>query len=222
MSAARPTYRLPIPPRVPTLAQLRRRRRAFAAVGVVLLGVLTNIGVTGYCVYSGYASESKGVSGRVMRDGQAFITELNSSLCKSICVWVKDAGSSYSTSSTIIDGLEPPPWARLSDATAKTLLEDPYCQRSHWAIAYGWPMRAFQGGATRIPGAPRLVNPEYWPELAQKRTISEGRRTRSVPPEPRSTPLEPLWPGVLVNSAFYAAGWGVFLWWSGRRERRGR
>lgn len=126
-------------------------------------------------------------------------------------------------------GVRPPHWATTGDERIVPLPNDGSPEnaaansRRVWGrldIAFGWPMLSFRGGVTEISG--EADEYEFGPELAPiKFVFIDAGNTPVLCNEPRTIPLEPILPGVVLNTLGFGVAW-TLLFAPGviRRSRR--
>jgi hypothetical protein len=90
-------------------------------------------------------------------------------------------------------------------------------------VAYGWPRLSFRGGFTETftPPMPTIAH-----DVTRRLDDMEITVVRAGAPvriaEPRPTPIVPIVPGVLANTAFYSSAWFTLIWGAGVLRRRNR
>ncbi len=196
----------------------------------LILGGVTNVLVTAWCVYAVSTRMRTVYFGRWTSGGREYDISLCGVPGKAMAYWhAPDGRAGESGVTPVRPGMRPPRWTTTGDeAIARRLAEHPPSMGGNNAdtslrcdVAYGWPWLAFRGGITDLAGSGR--EHDFGPELGLVAT-EEGPGMVMV--EPRTMPRVPIVPGVVVNTGLYGGAWGIVLWGPGamrrwRRRRRG-
>jgi len=174
----------------------------------LIAAAVFNVVFTAMCVVRSGAAHRNPQRGRVTIHGQRLLATYDAGIGKSMVTWVAQPTTPADPGVTIADHVELPSWAAIDERTAAAIAaRDPadLAVATHTSIAYGFPMLAFHGSVTHIPWATPPKHHRFGPDLPD---IHPRRKYGTVrPAEPRTTPLLPIFPGVLVNTLAFAVPW---------------
>jgi len=196
-----------------------RRRILRTLVIVMLLGVLTNVLVAAWFVWT--AVTHVGVAEtRIKTIGGHDVCWQEGEAVGATCIaWIALFSPDPRFPGSDLAG--PPAWSGAHSDEIRLRMAKPPGEQdlSSWRIdlAYGWPMRSLRGSVTRFTEPPAHEEHEFGALKPIVFTMS-GR----VMSEARTVPLAPMMPGALVNTLVYGAAWWLmlFLPGAGRRWRR--
>ena len=194
-----------------------------------LLGFVTNLLVTAWCVYNASTHNNYKYTGGWSDANGTYRIALMTGYGKRIAYWYLPLASEPNT--LVPTEIHPPRWASTGNADVLVRLAadlpkwEPggYFRRStRFDVAYGWPFLTFRGGFYVFASQQPMTQHDFGPEVGDVFKQEVNYQTG----EPRTMPLMPMLPGLAANTALFASAWWLVLFGPGtlrryRRRRRG-
>ena len=187
-------------------------RPARTLVIALVLGAVTNVLVTAWCVYAATSSRDRTVELWDSGEGVYMISH-ESGIGKVRYAWSKRGPMSANAVQTfrdegavLID--RPLSWSTLNSAAwTERVGASPGGSSLRVDIGYGWPWLSFCGGHTYLASSPLLREDDFTPTLPDRLIASSDEWGAKTLRETRALPLRPIVPGMMANTGVYAGVW---------------